>query len=75
MKVRTLGGSQEGGRGFWERVHRRGRVALTRRRAPQKGRTPLHVAASGLGREAVMKALLVAGADVDASDKVRRSEP
>ena len=75
IRVRTLGGAHEEVNGFWERVHRRGRVSLTRRRAPQYGRTPHRIAATApSSREAVMKALLVAGADADARDKVRRSE-
>ena len=39
-------------------------------RAPQSGRTPLHLAAEG-GRAAVIKQLLAAGAAVDAKDMVR----
>ena len=51
------------------RVGRRGRL-LTRGRAPQRGATPLYAAAQG-GHLGVVKLLVQADANMDASNEVR----
>ena len=51
------------------RVGRRGRL-LTRGRAPQRGATPLYAAAQG-GHLEVVKLLVQANANMDASNEVR----
>ena len=43
---------------------------MTRGRTPQDGYTPLHVAA-GYGKEAMVKLLVEAGSDTEATEKVR----